>query len=188
MFDREKKIFLEQKPDKSRKNSIDAPIKELIDLINQKKNYYTTSSCSGRIMVLQKPDVGKKHEAEWLYVTHDRGVVQEVQTALFDRKGDIWFKQEPLILHICCRDIDSAQQLVDIARLVGLKKSGVMNARKRILVEIVGPDLMETIIVKEGKLLFTVESFHVLIDEANKRMDKNEKKAHSFREEIQKIN
>jgi len=187
MFDHEKKMFREQKPDKSRKNSIDVPIKELIELINQKKDCYTTSSCSGRIMILQKPDEGKKHETEWVYVTHDRANVKEANEALFNRKGDVWFKQEPIILHICCRDIESAQQIVDIAKFVGLKKSGIMNARKRILVEIVGPDLMETIIIKDGNMLLNFESFSILINEANKRMDKNEKKICAFEKEMKKI-
>jgi tRNA(Phe) wybutosine-synthesizing methylase Tyw3 len=52
------KIFSNQKQaafagqDLSRKGSVDEPIKELVDFINSLASYFTTSSCSGRIVVL----------------------------------------------------------------------------------------------------------------------------------------
>ena len=49
-FDREKVRVLE-KADLSRKGSVDAPIRELVEYINTKDDYYTTSSCSGRAVV-----------------------------------------------------------------------------------------------------------------------------------------
>ena len=42
--------------DKSRKGSLDAPIEELVWELNSQENYYTTSSCSGRIAVFQEPN------------------------------------------------------------------------------------------------------------------------------------
>ena len=50
--------FVEQKAaalrgqDLSRKGSVDEPIRNLVNLINSKSQYFTTSSCSGRILVL----------------------------------------------------------------------------------------------------------------------------------------
>ena len=41
------------KIDKSKKNSIDKNIKSLINIINKSDDYYTTSSCSGRIVLLR---------------------------------------------------------------------------------------------------------------------------------------
>lgn len=52
------KLFLAQKSaalsgqDFSRKGSVDEPIRELVELINSQDQYFTTSSCSGRIIVL----------------------------------------------------------------------------------------------------------------------------------------
>lgn len=50
-FDIEKKRVLNEKLDISRKGSIDEPIVDLIEYINCESNYYTTSSCSGRIVI-----------------------------------------------------------------------------------------------------------------------------------------
>ena len=52
------KLFANQKlaafssKDLSRKGSVDEPIRELVDFINSSDSYFTTSSCSGRIVVL----------------------------------------------------------------------------------------------------------------------------------------
>lgn len=37
--------------DLSRKGSVDEPIRELVSLINSLPQYFTTSSCSGRILI-----------------------------------------------------------------------------------------------------------------------------------------
>lgn len=55
-------IFQQQKStnlakvDLSRKGSIDEPIVDLVHLINQHDQYFTTSSCSGRICVFEEVD------------------------------------------------------------------------------------------------------------------------------------
>ena len=67
-FENEKKQCLEKK-DKSKKSSIDSPILNLVDKINSSKDYYTTSSCSGRIVLLEKKS-DKKQESRWLLIIH----------------------------------------------------------------------------------------------------------------------
>ena len=52
-FLKEKSGFLSKK-DKSRKGHIDKDIAKILSKINSKKDYYTTSSCSGRIVLLEK--------------------------------------------------------------------------------------------------------------------------------------
>ena len=43
-----------KKIDFSRKGSIDEPIKDLVELINNCDNYFTTSSCSGRVCLFEE--------------------------------------------------------------------------------------------------------------------------------------
>lgn len=50
----EKKRVLQDKVDISKKGSVDAPIVHLVQYINDQENYYTTSSCSGRILVFSE--------------------------------------------------------------------------------------------------------------------------------------
>ncbi len=53
-FDREKKRTIHDKKDLSRKGSVDEPIVDVVDYINGHDHYYTTSSCSGRIIVFSE--------------------------------------------------------------------------------------------------------------------------------------
>lgn len=72
-----------ERRDKSPKGFIDAPILDLMHVINQHPDYYTTSSCSGRVAVyceglekdvdINDPDAIEKTTKGgiWLYVSHD---------------------------------------------------------------------------------------------------------------------
>ena len=52
VFEQQKKTVL-SKLDKSKKGSIDKGILKLVNTINKNSNYYTTSTCSGRIILLE---------------------------------------------------------------------------------------------------------------------------------------
>lgn len=53
-FKLKKKSIVDDSIDLSRKGNIDESIRELISFINSLDEYVTTSSCSGRIIVLSK--------------------------------------------------------------------------------------------------------------------------------------
>ena len=67
-FKKEKRQFL-SKPDKSSKGSIDPQIKPLLDEINKRKEYYTTSSCAGRVVLMK--DAPKKRGGAFVFASHD---------------------------------------------------------------------------------------------------------------------
>ncbi|MBI2659990.1 hypothetical protein HYX07_02415, partial [Candidatus Woesearchaeota archaeon] len=51
-FAKEKSDFLRKK-DKSKKGFIDKDAVKIVNCINSKSDYYTTSSCAGRIVLLE---------------------------------------------------------------------------------------------------------------------------------------
>ncbi|MBW3019386.1 hypothetical protein KY329_04350, partial [Candidatus Woesearchaeota archaeon] len=61
-FDNDKKNAL-TKLDKSTKGSIDEPVIPILNLINSMNDYYTTSSCSGRIMIMEPSE---ERHVDWL--------------------------------------------------------------------------------------------------------------------------
>ena len=67
-FENDKKTFL-MKVDKSKKGEIDDRVISLMKTINALPDFYTTSSCSGRVYLWQ--GTGKKNETEWIKVSHD---------------------------------------------------------------------------------------------------------------------
>ena len=125
-FEKEKKDFLAKK-DKSRKGSIDNKIKKLVNKINSFKDFYTTSSCSGRILLLAIPKSNKKNEVQYLFRLHKKINNNEFKKLIKIMKSkkipkeDVWFIVQPVILHIACKDIDNAKKLLNTARDIGFK-------------------------------------------------------------------
>ena len=140
MFDRLKRDTLAKK-DKSKKGSIDKPIIPLIEKINSHKDYFTTSSCSGRTIVINRYGKNEKLDSEWFYSEHSMPDYNEIKEILKrDFKGELWLKFEPLILHIRCRNTESASKMLDWARNAGLKNSGIITLTKYPVVQVEGTD------------------------------------------------
>ena len=171
-FKTEKKNFL-NKLDKSKKGSIDKEILQLINKINSKEECYTTSSCSGRIVLLEKK-TGKKTDIKWLFKKHSKVNFMEFKKALTNISDyDAWFRFEPAILHIACKKIEDAQNLVDKARSLGFRRSGIQATKRKIIIEISSSDILETVIAKNKNLLIADDYLKILIYEANKKLEKN---------------
>lgn len=146
-FENNKKTFL-AKLDKSKKGSVDQKILPLLQVINQKDAYYTTSSCSGRVYLWRGS--GKKNQTEWLKVSHDP--MRADFFILNELEGLIWLRLEPVILHICCRDSAAAEKLLQEAKKI-YKKSCLLSISNKMIVEIRGSEFMEMPFY-DGKLLY----------------------------------
>ncbi len=181
-FEKEKKAYLDKlyKPDFSKKGSVDEEIKGLVDRINSLKDYYTTSSCAGRAMLIMIPkDQKRKDLAKWLFVSHKPIRFEDLPLKKFP-KNTVWLRQESMILHVCCRDLESAQEIIDKAKFVGFKRSGVMATKNRIIVEITGTEKMDIPITNGGKLAVTKNYLRFLANEVNKKMKINMGKMEKF--------
>lgn len=179
-FAKHKNDFL-NKEDKSEKKSIDKDIIKLVNLINSKGNYYTTSSCAGRIEILELIE-GERHTNKF-FSFHDSIKLKNISNItkkINKTNKKVWFKQESLILHVCCRTIMDANKLLKIAREIGFKRSGIISKGRKITTEIINPEYMLTIIAENGKLLTDKNYLKILISEANKKMEKNKRKTEEF--------
>jgi tRNA wybutosine-synthesizing protein 3 len=166
-FNNNKKTFL-AKTDKSKKGFIDEKIAGLVNALNSCRNYYSTSSCSGRIVLL-KDESGRKDKAEWLFVSHEPADYKAVESAAgrVDGLQGLWFKFEPPIVHVACRTIEDSQKLLDIARPL-FKLTGIISTSKNI-VEIRGTDRIDV-------PLEAVFDMKLLVEEANSKLKNGWKK------------
>lgn len=173
-FDNEKLACLKRK-DNSNKGSIDPGIRKLVDLLNSWDGYYTTSSCSGRIMIIEL--IEKKKDTNFVFVEHKRANFKRIKESLNKlSKNKFWFKQESLILHVCCRNLESAEKLLSIVRDSGIKRAGIISLTGRIIIEIIGTEHIETLIAKDRNLLVDDAFLKALVEEANIKMEKNNKR------------
>lgn len=173
-FNKEKKEFF-SKDDKSRKGSIDTKIKKLVDKINSFKDFYTTSSCSGRILLPAIPKSNKKNEVKYLFSSHKKIKFIEIQKIINKKlpNQEVWFKIQPAILHVACKNMESAKKLLNTARDIGFRRSGIISIGKnRLVLELISTERIETIISKNRKLLIDNNYLKFLIKEGNKKLEK----------------
>ncbi|MBW3022576.1 hypothetical protein KY308_00540 [Candidatus Woesearchaeota archaeon] len=176
-FDTQKSSQLKRQ-DFSKKGSVDGPVKNLIKKINKNPNYYTTSSCSGRIIILTDE---KKQNTKWQFVSHNKTSIKELKSALKTiPKQPLWFRFEPMILHIACKTIEDASKITEKAKSAGFKHSGIFSINKRIIAEIRGTDFISSLISKNNKLAVNDSYLKIILEEANKKMKRNLEKIKKF--------
>jgi len=173
-FDKEKKEFLGKK-DKSIKGSIDIKIKSLVDKINSLDDFFTTSSCSGRIILLVRHSSGRKDKSGWIFTSHKKASFEEMKKYLINLPtDDVWFKMEAAILHVACKDIEKAKKFLNLARDTGFRRSGIISLGKnRISMELISTENIDTIVGRGGKLLIDDSYLKELIKEGNKKLEKS---------------
>jgi len=175
-FQQRKKDIL-SKLDKSSIGEWDEKIVQLCEKINSFPSLYTTSSCSGRIMILKDED--KKAPGLFKFVSHDLVRFEDFIKNI-PEKGDYKFKQEPLILHIACESLRDAEKLLEKSKIAGLKRSGIISLSKNIIIEIISTEKLEFPLVKKGKLLVDDEFLRVVLEKSNKNLEKSWQKIDKF--------
>lgn len=189
-FNQRKKSILE-KSDKSNIGDWDEKIISLCKKINNYNNYYTTSSCSGRVVLIVNQD--KKESGLFLKQYHDLLRLEILKKDIDDaskKQSNIRFKQEPPILHVSCKDLESALKLLEKAKLAGWKKSGVysitdLNSDKaRIILELNSTEKMDFPLVDNSELLVDDVFLEKVVEESNRRFAKSWKKIEDFEKSI----
>src|SRR3989338_2565012 len=71
-FDQQKRDNL-KRLDKSIKKSIDERIRGIVEFLNSLPAYFTTSSCSGRVMLLERKKSWKK-DSRFVYREHEKEI------------------------------------------------------------------------------------------------------------------
>lgn len=171
-FIQRKKSVL-SKLDKSSIGSWDNKIKDLCDKINDSNDFYTTSSCSGRIVLMVSQD--KKAENLFLKVWHDKVSFSELKNELEKVRGSenlIKFKLESPILHIACRNLDLASRFLEKAKYYGFKRSGILSLGKNIVLELNSTEKLEFPIIKDSKILVSDDFLELVVQISNDKLEK----------------
>lgn len=123
IFNQRKKDILSKK-DKSSRQDVDEKIKLLCNKINSFENFYTTSSCSGRIYLIK--DQEKKGKGLFLFMNHDLIDFEKFKKNLNKCPGVVMrFKQEPCFVVVMCRGQSDAIWLINLAKHNGFDKCSI---------------------------------------------------------------
>ncbi|XP_058033367.1 tRNA wybutosine-synthesizing protein 3 homolog isoform X3 [Ahaetulla prasina] len=145
--------------DASRKGSVDEPIEEIVRLLNGRETFCTTSSCSGRVVVLEQPPAAapaagtagfeiQKQSCTWLMVTHQLCSTKDVHTVAIE---------------------------------AGFRNSGITVSRKgKIMMAVRSTHCLEVPLTQKGRLMVSEEYVDFVVQVANRKMEENWKRINRF--------
>ena len=184
-FEQRKKESCVAACDNSLKKSIDEGVVPICDLLNNTTDYFTTSSCSGRI-VLYREYSGKDKEFgknPWLLISH----TPITYTVLLDSvkktaatdilEGVVYFKFEPMIMHIEAKELEDARRLLAVAVQAGFRNSGISISKQNRIIVAVRCTLkldVPLVLQPDGSFAHVTEDYvRWLVDLANEKMSSN---------------
>lgn len=170
--------------EKLEEEGCDKEVEQYLDLVNSVPELVTSSSCYGRIVLIDLPDNTKKN-ARFLWKKHRPVSFEEAWEALKAVEGKfVWFKADSLILHISCKDVETADKFLKAKSRAGMKRGGIFSiAPERVQIELEGTYKM-SVPVKKEEVLVDESYFRLLVEEANKKMEKNKRMWERFAEEF----
>lgn len=183
-FNQRKQDIL-SKLDKSSIGKWDEHIISLCKKINSKENYYTTSSCSGRIILMI--DQEKKGKDLFLFVSHEKISFAELKKQLelaLKKNKNIKFKSEPCILHVACKTLEDTKILFEKGKDAGFKRLGIIGTSHGFTFELNSTEKIEFPIIQNKKLLVDEDFLKIILDDANNKLEKSWEKIRKLEREI----
>ena len=199
MFEERKERALARlRAEEGKKGRVDEEVVEIIGRLNSLKDFFTTSSCSGRIVLLRVPEVGAKREAVFLGKWH-RAVTKEEVLAVLKRsavgtaeKGEVWLLSQSPILHVACRTLGKAKALLAAANESGFKYSGIKtisnsNDNGKVVVEIVSTERIDVPLAEGGVLFCSDPHLDFIVSKANFTLARGKAKLKRFYSELKML-
>lgn len=166
-------------------NKVDQGILPILDRINSSDLYYTSSSCFGRVVLLELPVIGDKKNAKWLGKWHRKIKSDDVLSAAKDgKKGQLWILAQPPIIHVAAKTNDAANKMLKTAIACGFKNSGLKSIGKNIVVEICSTERLDAPVGKDGNLFCNKDYLSLLVDIANNVFERSSAKLYKFEDRL----
>ncbi|KUJ98512.1 MAG: hypothetical protein XD43_1822 [Thermococcales archaeon 44_46] len=188
-FELQKAKALESLKEALEKGLVDKDIISLLEKVNSLENYFTTSSCSGRISVMQMPNFGDKLNAVWLGKWHREVELEEVLEAIEKHsEGMLWFMLHSPILHISTKTLKDAVELLNLAISCGFKHSNIKSiSHKKLVVEIRSTERMDVPLGMNGELWVSEDYLKRIVEIANLQLRRAKEKLKRLENEIEKL-
>lgn len=161
---------------------VDSAILPLLTVINSLEEYYTSSSCAGRIVLLEIPEIGDKQQATFLGKWHRPITINEVRLCFKKYHNHyLWMLAQPPIFHIGAASIDAADSMIKYAVASGFKNSGLRSLQKKIILEVCSTERLDAPLGKNGSILCTEQLLRLCIEHANTVLQKSQQKLYRFK-------
>jgi len=151
---------------------VDEEVLPILLAINTREDAFTSSSCAGRIGVMELPEIGDKPSSNFLGKWHREVQVEEVREAM-DRhtSGYLYLLVQAPILHVYCRTKEEAKTMFILGKEAGFKDTSYVKLKPPYLVQFLSTEYLQVPLGKDGIVFPDEEYLAFLVDRAN----------HSFR-------
>lgn len=171
-----------------KEKKVDEGVLPILNIINESDDYYTSSSCYGRIVLLEIPNIGDKKAAKFLGKWHRTIDVNELIDASKKAKyGQIWLLSQSPIIHISTKTNEAADRLLKTAIACGFKNSGIKSLGRKIVVEVCSTERFDAPVGKDGVLFCNKEHLELLTDISNEILKKSTQKLKKFEKNLGKV-
>jgi tRNA wybutosine-synthesizing protein 3 len=160
----------------------------LCDFITTTKEFFTSSCCAGRIVLVGLDKKESKKESAFHRKWHRKVSFDEVKEGVEKYAGEVlWFKQEPFIFHVVASNLENAKKLLVASGNAGAKKSGINVAKEgKFLIEMLGAHNITLPIKENGKIMISDNALNYIVKKANQKFVKNQQALKKLAREIKK--
>ena len=171
-----------------KQGKVDEQMQGLCTHIASTRGYFTSSCCSGRILLLERRGE-RKLDASFHRKWHRKTSLEELLKGIQESvAGELWMKVDPFILHIGCRDLGGANKILTAMKKAGVKRGGIVLAEKnKFLIELQGTGRMEFMVKKSGKTLVSDTYLKEALATANTLLEKNYSRLEKLGKEFSKL-
>lgn len=184
---RHKKTLLKAIEDKKADEPIIPDLLEIAEM----PNYYTSSSCSGRSILLGLTEDENKLDSKFLFKKH--GIIKDFEKVWkivneTEQFPNIWLKSDAFIFHFGANGLDCSRKVLEVSRKAGIRRAGIMLAEDgKFMLEVIGSQSMNVPVKLNGKVLIEKDLFFIYLETANKKMEKNYEHLRRFLAEFKKL-
>jgi len=150
---------------------LDPGIEDILRGLNSLKGVSTTSSCIGRVAIVEGPiHWGRGEDTRIVFKTHGRVRPEDILGVVGRGFDSLWLRASGPILHLRVSSLDCAAHILALARPHGFKHSGVISlSREGPVVELMSAAQLSAPLIADGRLLVRIDpvSLERLAETAN---------------------
>ncbi|MDP2666965.1 MAG: hypothetical protein Q8P05_05705 [Candidatus Diapherotrites archaeon] len=153
------------------------------------KDYFTTSTCSGRITLMDLDTEERKREGAFYRKWHSTVKPHEVWEAIeaYEGEKNLWLKQDGFVMVIGTHSLEKAKKIFKVCQEAGIKRFGIHHIEEgKILMEVYGTTQMSMPIVIDGKKDVDKNYVSKVVALANIKWKRNEQRRKHFEKTLRK--
>ncbi len=166
---------------------------DLVDFIlmifNRKNHVFTISSCSGRIVLVDVPYPWMRENSTIVFKKHSVVSLDEILRVIsLPTLHRLWLIVSGPIFHFVADSLPAAQLLLNVARSVGFKHSGIISIRRDgIVVELISGTWTSFLLKDRDTLVVSNDGLRNIIEIANEILVQGKSRLQNLKNALERI-